>query len=444
MREWVAGEDKFALQQAKKGALIRVKEGRAKAIDWLVMNLRVIEREKNIYEDDSKALQEIEIPVPYSIFEKLSLTELEKLQTDIKTYNELEGRGFGYEFWDAMSILCQDAMYKLRFGVSGLNSRAVHTVSDDIEEILKDKNYEDLVLLETRVEHLLAGDSAVDVDFWSDLKKELLFRKARAKAQRIYDLVIRDRVRMLRESQAAEARSALKQITTMKGPIEYETVMDKVPQTGNETVTLKSSDAVDQDEFMKQLVDEQKRVAQLGFIPLQKTAQATSQLQRPSGKVAASEALFEREIERGTEDDEAVLNEEDEQLSGSTKLIKPRYFNRVQMGYDWNKYNQTHYNLDNPPPKVVQGYKFSIFYPELIDSTRAPTYKIIRDGKRSGGDSDTCLIKFIAGPPYQDISFRIVDRDWDYSSRYESRFLSNFDKGILQLQFKFKKIYYRK
>ena len=23
--------------------------------------------------------------------------------------------------------------------------------------------------------------------------------------------------------------------------------------------------------------------------------------------------------------------------------------------------------MDNPPPKIVQGYKFNIFYPDLID-----------------------------------------------------------------------------
>lgn len=40
---------------------------------------------------------------------------------------------------------------------------------------------------------------------------------------------------------------------------------------------------------------------------------------------------------------------------------------RIHTGYEWNKYNQTHYDYDNPPPKVVQGYKFNIFYPDLID-----------------------------------------------------------------------------
>ena len=54
------------------------------------------------------------------------------------------------------------------------------------------------------------------------------------------------------------------------------------------------------------------------------------------------------------------------------KPRKPRFFNTVQTGYEWNKYNQTHYDVDNPPPKTVQGYKFNIFYPDLIDKTKTP------------------------------------------------------------------------
>jgi len=33
-------------------------------------------------------------------------------------------------------------------------------------------------------------------------------------------------------------------------------------------------------------------------------------------------------------------------------------------------YNRTHYDHDNPPPKTVQGYKFNVFYPDLIDKTQ--------------------------------------------------------------------------
>lgn len=34
------------------------------------------------------------------------------------------------------------------------------------------------------------------------------------------------------------------------------------------------------------------------------------------------------------------------------------------MGFEWNKYNQAHYDEENPPPKTVWGYKFNIFYPQ--------------------------------------------------------------------------------
>lgn len=78
---------------------------------------------------------------------------------------------------------------------------------------------------------------------------------------------------------------------------------------------------------------------------------------------------------------------------------KPKYFNRVHTGYEWNKYNQTHYDHDNPPPKIVQGYKFNIFYPDLVDKTKAPVYTIEKDGS----SGETCLIRFHAGPPYEDI-----------------------------------------
>lgn len=49
---------------------------------------------------------------------------------------------------------------------------------------------------------------------------------------------------------------------------------------------------------------------------------------------------------------------------------KPRYFNRVITGFQWNKYNRTHYDVDNPPPKVVLGYKFNVPNPSSISPKR--------------------------------------------------------------------------
>lgn len=88
------------------------------------------------------------------------------------------------------------------------------------------------------------------------------------------------------------------------------------------------------------------------------------------------------------------------------------------------------YSTDNPPPKVVQGYKvrgivilmlntvsialqFNIFYPDLIDKSKAPGFKIIKEP----GNDETVLLHFFAGPPYEDIAFRIVNREWEFSHK---------------------------
>jgi hypothetical protein len=35
----------------------------------------------------------------------------------------------------------------------------------------------------------------------------------------------------------------------------------------------------------------------------------------------------------------------------------PKYYIEAIYGFEWNKYNKIHYNLNNLPPKIVQGTK---------------------------------------------------------------------------------------
>ncbi|KAJ3237513.1 hypothetical protein HDU81_009325 [Chytriomyces hyalinus] len=158
------------------------------------------------------------------------------------------------------------------------------------------------------------------------------------------------------------------------------------------------------------------------------------------------EATFIKHAANEMEDDEEAFMEEAKGAVDKTTYLwqdkyrprKPRFFNRVHTGYEWNKYNQTHYDSDNPPPKVVQGYKFNIFYPDLIDKSKTPTYKIERDA----GYPDTVILRFIASAPYEDIAFRIVKKEWEYG--HKSGFRSSFDRGVLQLHFHFKRQFYRR
>jgi hypothetical protein len=119
-------------------------------------------------------------------------------------------------------------------------------------------------------------------------------------------------------------------------------------------------------------------------------------------------------------------------------LKKPQYFNRVKMGYDWNNYNKMHFDDENPPPKIVQGYKFNIFYPELIDKTRSPDYTV----EQLEGDTDFLVIRFVAGAPYEDLAFRIINREWELSDKYG--FKCVFNRGILHLYFNFKRMKYKR
>ena len=48
----------------------------------------------------------------------------------------------------------------------------------------------------------------------------------------------------------------------------------------------------------------------------------------------------------------------EKQTVNTNKLPHPFSPTPSPRSYEWNKYNQTHYDGDNPPPKTVQGYKF--------------------------------------------------------------------------------------
>ncbi|EOD09529.1 hypothetical protein EMIHUDRAFT_461772 [Emiliania huxleyi CCMP1516] len=134
----------------------------------------------------------------------------------------------------------------------------------------------------------------------------------------------------------------------------------------------------------------------------------------------------------------AVLSGATVGCGGSGPMSKPRrYFNRVHTGYEWNKYNQTHYDHDNPPPKMVQGYKFNVFYPDLIDRRKTPTYSLSPDP----GSSDTCILRFHGAPPL-DIAFKIVNQEWE--TNHKRGFRCRFERGILQLYFNFKRHRYRR
>lgn len=119
---------------------------------------------------------------------------------------------------------------------------------------------------------------------------------------------------------------------------------------------------------------------------------------------------------------------------GKTPVFKAQ----PRLGFEWNRYNQAHYNSENPPPKAVQGYWFEIQYPDLENSATVPSYKIIRQPEFG----EDCVIQFRAPSIYKDLCFKIVDKPWDKNARHAG-YVSKFEEGILRVNFKFKRQTYR-
>ncbi|KAL3474200.1 cactin [Aspergillus californicus] len=479
-REWVAQEDIFVLKQAKKKAEIRVKEGRAKPIDWLTVMLRVIDPTRNPL-DDEITDSELDVVDPDGVFEGLSQSQLDDLEKDIDTFLGLESNYQNRDYWRTMKVICKDHLK-----TAAPEGRALNSVAADINKLLSPKSYEQLQSLEGQVRRKLDSNEPIDTDYWEELLRSLTVWKARAKLKKVYQAVIEERVRGLREQQRQEAESVRNKLAPLAplvvGDAHAINVNDFRHLDPEPLLQVRPEDkiyeVIDEEDFLDQVARERKKILKMGYVPLRhrqaEKASAPIVSTTANAPVAsnptrfssipdvdfseATKALYERELAKGVSENEEIFTGEESVSTGSQpqwankyRPRKPRYFNRVQMGYEWNKYNQTHYDHDNPPPKVVQGYKFNIFYPDLIDKAKAPTYRIEREhGRKRGqsfaaaGEEDTCLIRFMAGPPYEDIAFRIVDKEWDYSAKRERGFKSTFDKGILQLHFQFKRIYYRK
>ena len=424
-------------------------------------------------------------------------------------------------------MICKDYQDNLAPAVS--RGRSISSVSADVDRLLGPKTLTELGNLEKQISSKLQSNEPIDTEYWEQLLRNVAVYKSRAELNTVYKNIIKSRLNDLRHEQRAEAvlvgdklallqsisnanqlpsggATSIAAFPNLDPPsLKYSRSLDPEPLLKLRAED-KGLDTIDEKDFMDKVISERQRVLKLKYVPLRhvqsdkKVAVIASKMaEAPTSGASrfatvpnedfssATKALYEREVARGVQEDEEIFAGE-EDLSSSSKPQwaskyrprKPRYFNRVQMGYEWNKYNQTHYDHDNPPPKVVQGYKFNVFYPDLIDKSKAPTYRIEREhGRKRGesfapaGEEDTCLIRFISGPPYEDLAFRIVDKEWDYSAKRERGFRSSFDKvsqpiihrhlsatapfpptsfpmprvitdhrrqGILQLHFQFKKV----
>jgi hypothetical protein len=87
------------------------------------------------------------------------------------------------------------------------------------------------------------------------------------------------------------------------------------------------------------------------FIPRTQRATAVQEtVNAPSFADLAAERLYREEAAKNLDEDEEFFNLDEGLFNPGTyswedkfRARKPRFFNRVHTGFEWNKYNQTHY-----------------------------------------------------------------------------------------------------
>ncbi|KAK4418800.1 Cactin [Sesamum alatum] len=459
-QDWEKKEEEFHFDQSKIRSEIRLREGRTKPIDILTKHL------------DPSDDFEIEINEPYMVFKGLTVKEMEELHNDIKMHLDLDrATPTHIKYWEALLVVCEwelaearkkDALERARVRGEQLSQemigeeRGLHvSIEADVKSLLQGKTFGELEALQSQIESQMQSGTAKVVEYWEAVLKRLHIYKAKACLKEIHVKMLRKHLEHLeRPSEGVkykkEQTPALEEQDSdqdAEGPIlspipvmDAEVHPEEEPAGSYSPQLLhgdENEDAIDPEE--DKAILEKRRIAVLEERRIQELASRPTPPEDHFEKnaIKAMGAMEEGDVVFGT-NDEINLDSQVYWWHDKYRPRKPKYFNRVHTGYEWNKYNQTHYDHDNPPPKIVQGYKFNIFYPDLVDKSKAPTYTIEKDGD----SSETCIIRFHAGPPYEDIAFRIVNKEWEYS--HKKGFKCTFERGILHVYFNFKRYRYRR
>ncbi|CAI9720087.1 cactincactin-like [Octopus vulgaris] len=485
-REWEKQEDSFHLHQAKMRSKIRIQDARAKPIDLLAKYISA--------EDDDLA---IEMHEPYTYLYGLTVPDLEDLLEDIKVYLQLE-QGKNADYWRDIITVTEDEVNKLKKldplsrDYAGDRREGInHSVSSEVSTIFKGKTTNQLLLLQEQMKKKLQGGEGIDIGYWESLMSQLNAHIARTRLRERHQDVLRQKLFKLKQEQGIESAPLFPIMVESEGP-QRVPANNNVPQPssssadgGSESVTTQnkvdssvtapantsegeemqdgatSEPVFTEQDLVNQCQDDYEnggyspkllRLDELEFDAIvfdpaddMKKLELAREQVLTTGRVKLDmETEFEKKAREGMGDDEAQFSVEvalDQQAflwSNKYRPRKPRFFNRVHTGFEWNKYNQTHYDIDNPPPKIVQGYKFNIFYPDLINKADTPEYALTP----CNDNKDFALLRFHAGPPYEDIAFKIVNREWEYS--YKRGFRCQFQNNIFQLWFHFKRYRYRR
>eukprot|EP00708_Paratrimastix_pyriformis_P002335 GAFH01001080.1.p1 GENE.GAFH01001080.1~~GAFH01001080.1.p1 ORF type:complete len:635 (-),score=217.56 GAFH01001080.1:104-1771(-) len=500
-KDWEKQENEFHLRTARLRSEIRLKEGRARPIDYVARNLTLDDDEATDEKDQKGAPQstlywtagsvsiqppqagdegfdEMLLDEPEHMFADMPMEEMLQTQTEIQAYLELD-KPRNKEFWQAMLVVCEDAIAQARIrqgepiqapAAPGTEAESTEVpvndaVLEDARLLMRGKSTGQLNTLEAEIkETLRVGGPGVDVEYWEAMAKQLILFRAKAILHERHARILERRLKALEQKMSAremeqlrarqqqfEKRFAEPTDATPEAPAATSDATATATETATATATATATTPEgapaageaggaapgDVEEVpvpgVADLTEEQRKA-----LALQASAPRTT----PAGDLV-HEAMLQQMEEFQEGDQESNFNDvvalnKVYHWTDKFRPRKPKYYNRVRTGYEWNKYNQTHYDHDNPPPKVVMGYKFNIFYPDLIDKTQAPRYFV----EDCPGNDLYKIIRFHAGPPYEDVAFKVVNKEWEMVPKKGFRCV--FENGILHVFFNFRRYRYRR
>lgn len=477
---WEEKEEEFHRAQVRTRILIRIKEQRERISDSLVKNPMVMTAimDGNAI-DEPFLLTEIQLRPPLRTIQNCYyITDLETIINDIKDVQEYEGpNGLHALYWSVILDVVQDEIRRRKVREIGLKAgrtlASLQAVEEDIDTMFEGQNKESLDDMEKQVrntlsssgtlpshasritDHGMVGGGAIDVEYWEGVLKNLQIARAKAILQRLHEELIMKRLTQMENIYAQQQGLAvIPRLDTLIIPRDtagrrsfiskkldllrhagmistlsyYEGETAPTGDSASSSSTAKDTLATDGEDAS--FVDETGRILPTGNVESAMGEDLEVVLPVAASSSSSSSSSTSAPVHHKRHTDYDPLLEK-------FRPRKPRYFNRIKTGYDWNRYNQAHYDRDNPPPKTVQGYKFNIFFPDLLDRTKTPSFHL-----EPADTDDYVLIRFHGGPPYEDIAFKIVNREWDRGKK--SGFRSTFDRGILQLYFNFRRYRYRK
>lgn len=403
--DWQRKEEEFHTTQTQVRSTLRLLERREQPIDLIAKNVLLLESASSTERDDHvvalrlSSLRESPLQDPLAILSELRSEELDALLEDVNSYIELaEMKSSAYvSFW---RLVHEATVAERRRRSHRRSDKALHkSVVSEVQRLLEGKSAAELWAMAEDIEASIRAGEKVDVEYWERVVAEVRAQRARL---------------LLREEHASMC-------------LRREEVLGRL-QALREELAVAATLAAPQREDVK----------------LMYSSSAAMQSEASTSALTAAELAFLRaEEEQGLTASEHTMGLRDEHPVARTypwaqqfTPRKPQYYNRVTMGFDHNKYNQTHYDKDNPPPKLVQGYKFNIFYGDLVDTSRTPRYSL-----EGADEQEAAIIRFHAGAPYTDLAFKIVNQEWDRDKR---NFKCVFEQGVMQLHFNFKRHWYRR